>query len=174
MILKSLKFPLFLLTVSALSGLGQSAQAQNVQAQSVQLCQDDDFPSRAGEFPKAYVQIQTSGDPLRVRASPAGQQIGLIPNGWNVRVLEWSRNGYWVKVTSQYGSWDNRMGFGNAPDFAEGWVSAGYVRDMGRSCQKPGATAQLLRPAVFGLRPVEVQSDWLLMGDMLAARVAGG
>lgn len=164
MTLKSLKFPLFLLTISALSGLGQSAQAQ-----SVQLCSEDDFPSRPGEFPKAYVQIQTSGSPLRVRASPAGSQIGLIPNGWNVRVLEWSRNGYWVKVTSQFGSWDNRRGFASAPDFAEGWVSAGYVRDAGRSCQKPGATAQLLRPEVFGAQPVEVQGDWLAMGDMLAA-----
>ena len=157
-----LKFPLFLLTAGALSGIAQSAQAQSgVQyAQAVQACQ-------YGGFPVPYVRINTSGSPLKVRATPAGKPIGLIPNGWSVRVLEWSLNGYWVKVTSQYGDMGS-FGFANAPDFREGWVSAGYVKDLSRSCEKPSATAQLLQPKLFGARPVEVQGDWLAMGDALA------
>lgn len=170
-----LKFPFFLLTVGALSGIAsgiaQSAQAStqvNTQAQSgvqyaqaVQACQ-------YGGFPVPYVRINTAGSPLQVRATPAGKPIGLIPNGWSVKVLEWSRNGYWVKVTSQYGDARYSVAFANAPDFREGWVSAGHVKDLSRSCDKPSATAQLLQPELFGARPVEVQSDWLAMGDALA------
>ena len=157
-----------LLTAGALALVTQAAQAEaseQLYAQTVSLCD-------RGEFPKAYVRINTrSGEPLRVRLRPEGQQIGLIPNGWAVRVLEWSRNGYWVKVTSQYGSWaPGRIGsgFASAPDFAEGWVSAGYVQDAGRHCFKPEAVGQLVQPEVFGAEPVEVQSDWLAMGDELA------
>ena len=156
------------LVAGALVTLGQTAHAQEnsqvsrqLYAQTVQLCD-------RGEFPKAFVRINTSsGDPLRVREEPAGAQIGLIPDGWAVRVLEWSRNGYWVKVTGHYGS-APRFGFGNAPDFREGWVSAGYVEDEGRLCSKPRAVGQLVQPEVFGAEPVEVQSDWLAMGDVLA------
>ncbi len=160
---QSLKFPLFLLTIGALSGIGQSAQAEEgVQyAQAIQGCPN-------GGFPVPYVRIATSGSPLRVRATPAGNPIGSIPNGWAVRVLEWSRNGYWVKVTDQYGFGGTPPIFNSAPDFREGWVSAGYVKDLSRSCEKPSATAQLLQPEVFGARPVEVQGDWLAMGDTLA------
>lgn len=170
-----LKFPLFLLTVGALSGLAQSTQASaqaNTQgsagvqyAQAVQACQ-------YGGFPVPYVRISTSGSPLQVRATPAGNPIGLIPNGWAVRVLEWSRNGYWVKVTDQYGYGGVPSTFNNAPDFREGWVSAAYVKDLSRSCEKPSATAQLLQPEVFGARPVEVQGDWLAIGDALAESTA--
>lgn len=157
-----------LLTVGALAIAGQAARAEGgeqLYAQTVQLCD-------RGEFPKAYVRVNTqSGDPLRVRIEPAGRQIGLIPDGWAVRVLEWSRNGYWVKVTSHFGTWEpGRIGsgFGSAPDFAEGWVSAGYVKDEGRHCFKPQGVGQLLQPGVFGAAPVEVQSDWLAMGDILS------
>ncbi len=182
MAVQPLKFSLFLLTVGTLTGFGQHAQAsalvtepannsvaesgEQLQAQAIRLCE-------YGGYPTAFVQIATSGDPLRVRLGPDGEQIGLIPNGWEVRVLEWSRNGYWVKVTSQYGSWTpGPGGFASAPSFAEGWVSAGYVKNLARSCQKPSIAAQLLRPDVFGTRPVEVQGDWLAMGDMLAESVA--
>ncbi len=173
MTFQHLKFPLFLLTVGAVAGYGQRAwanervhegAAKNVQlqAQTVQLCE-------FGGYPTAFVQIATNGDPLRVRVSPDGRQIGLIPDGWEVRVLEWSRNGYWVKVTGQYGGGGS---FASAPNFSEGWVSAGYVKNLTRACQKPSNAAQLLRPDVFGSRPVEVQGDWLAMGDMLAEQTA--
>ncbi|MGB3298421.1 MAG: SH3 domain-containing protein [Phormidesmis sp.] len=163
----SLKFPLFLLTVGVLLGITQSAQAKaGVQyAQAVSACQ-------FGGFAVPYVRVSTQGAPLRVRATPAGSPIGLIPDGWAVRVLEWSRNGYWVKVTSHFGGNVGPYGFGSAPDFREGWVSAGYVKDLSRSCEKPEAAAQLVQPQLFGARPVEVQSDWLAMGDMLAASVS--
>ena len=157
-----------LLTAGALALATQAAQAEGskqLYAQTVSLCD-------RGEFPKAYVRINTSaGDPLRVRLEPAGRQIGLIPDGWAVRVLEWSRNGYWVKVTSQYGSWTPGRGglvFASAPDFAEGWVSAGYVQDAGRHCSKPEAVGQLVQPEIFGAQPVEVQSDWIAMADALS------
>ena len=161
-----LKFPLFLLTAGALSGIAQSAQAntqalEGVQyAQAVQACQ-------YGGLPVPYVRINTSGSPLKVRATPAGNPIGLIPNGWAVRVLEWSRNGYWVKVTDQYGYGGVPSTFNSAPDFREGWVSAGYVKELSRSCEKPAAAAQLLQLEVFGAQPIEVQGDWLAMGDAL-------
>jgi len=155
---------LSLLTAGALVAVGQAAQADNSEqlyAQTVQLCD-------RGEFPKAFVRVDTqSGDSLRVRSAPAGEPIGLIPDGWAVRVLEWSRNGYWVKVTGHFGA-APPFGFGNAPDFVEGWVSAGFVEDEGRHCFKPGAVGRLVQPEVFGAEPVEVQSDWLAMADGLA------
>ena len=148
-----------------LLAMGQAAQAdsgEQLYAQTVQLCD-------RGEFPRAYVRVNTqSGDPLRVRSQPAGTQIGLIPDGWAVRVLEWSRNGYWVKVTSHFGFDPGEFGFGSAPDFAEGWVSAGFVKDEGRHCFKPGGVGQIVQPEVFGAAPVEVQGDWLAMADALA------
>ncbi len=182
MTLQHLKFPFFLLAIGTLSGLGSGAQATDsaqptdsaqseegaqYYAQTVQTCQ-------SGGFPSYYVRIQTNnGDALKVRSTPAGTAIGLIPNGWAVRVLEWSRNGYWVKVTSHFESrgGPQTISFGSAPEFREGWVSAGYVKDLGRFCEKPEAAAMLLQPEVFGARPVEVQGDWLAMGDGLAKRL---
>jgi hypothetical protein len=42
------------------------------------------------------------------------------------------------------------------------------VKDLGRFCEKPEATAMLLQPDLFGAQPIEVQGDWLAMGDVLA------
>jgi hypothetical protein len=176
MTLQHLKLPFFLLAVGALSGLNQSAQAEagaQQYAQTVQTCEG------RGGFPLPYVRIQTNtGESIRVHSAPAGNAIGAIPNGWAVRVLEWSRNGYWVKVTSHFdinpavyerlGNSSRSAFFGSAPEFREGWVSAGFVKDLGRFCEKPEATAMLLQPALFGAQPVEVQGDWLAMGDVLA------
>jgi hypothetical protein len=90
MTLQHLKLPFFLLTVSALSGLNQSAHATEspqLYAETVQACQN-------GGFPHYYVRIQTNtSESLRVWNSPTGTAIGSIPDGWTVRVLEWSRNG---------------------------------------------------------------------------------
>jgi hypothetical protein len=158
-----LRFPLFALVVGALSGIGQSAQAESgqLQAQTVQACE-------FGGFPGYYVRVQTnSGDDLAIRSAPAGTVVGAVPNGWAVRVLEWSRNGYWVKITSQY-AYAGPIAFGSAPNFREGWVSAGYVKDLGRFCDKPLEAAQLVQPEIFGDRPVQVQGDWLAMADQLA------
>jgi hypothetical protein len=174
MTLQHLKLPFLLLAVSALSGLNQSAQAEEgaqQYAQTVQTCEG------GGGFPLPYVRIQTNtGESIRVHSAPAGNAIGAIPNGWAVRVLEWSRNGYWVKVTNHFGispEFPGRFGgregfFRSAPEFREGWVSAGFVKDLGRFCEKPEATAMLLQPALFSAQPVEVQGDWLAMGDVLA------
>jgi hypothetical protein len=168
MTLQHLKLPFFLLAVGALSGLNQSAHAEEspqLYAETVQACQD-------GGFPHYYVRIQTNTDEsLRVWNAPNGTAIGSIPNGWAVRVLEWSRNGYWVKVTSHFDA--GRGGprterFATAQEFREGWVSAGFVKDLGRFCEKPEATAILLQPDLFGAQPIEVQGDWLARGDVLA------
>lgn len=188
MSLHPLKLPLFLLTIGALLGWSQGAAQGAAQEASQEASQELDQITQTeadgqqyaqavqacqyGGLPRAYVRIETTGSPLRVRSSPAGASIGLIPNGWAVRVLEWSRNGYWVKVTSHFDvdpqAFGSTVFFGSAPEFREGWVSAGYVKDLGRSCEKPEAAAMLLQPALFGAQPVEVQSDWLATGDLLA------
>jgi hypothetical protein len=152
-----------LLLSSLIVSLAPQAQAANAAqvAQVVQGCQ-------YGGFPKYYSRIRTNNrDPLRVRASANGKVIGAIPHGWAVVVLEWSRNGVWAKVTSHWGVDEPR--FGSAPDFREGWVAAAYLEDLGRFCEKPESVAQLAAPNLFGATPVEVQSDWLAMGDALAA-----
>ncbi|MFM2431955.1 MAG: hypothetical protein RLZZ511_3168 [Cyanobacteriota bacterium] len=131
-------------------------------AQVVKACPYDGFP-------KFFSRIRTKqGDPLRVRATPNGKPIGAIPDKWAVVVLEWSRNGVWARVTSHWGEDDPR--FGSASDFKGGWVAAAYLEDLGRFCEKPEAVAQVVAPQVFGAVPVEVQSDWLAMGDALVSR----
>jgi Bacterial SH3 domain len=147
--------------IVSLGPKAQAAEALQV-AQVVRGCQYDGFP-------KYYSRIRTNNnDPLRVRAAANGKVIGAVPNGWAVVVLEWSRNGVWAKVTSHHGD-PGQYGFGNAPDFREGWVAAAYLEDLGRFCEKPESVAQLVQPNLFGAAPVEVQSDWLAMGDALAA-----
>lgn len=154
-----LSFTVFL--AGAIASLGQSAQAEEI-AQVIRGCE-------YGDFPQYYSRIQTNqGDPLRVRATPAGRVIGSIPDGWAVVVLEWTRNGVWARVTSHFGN-VGPYGFASAEYFREGWVSAAYLKDLGRFCDKPAAVAQLVQPEVFGAQPVEVQGDWLALGDALAA-----
>jgi hypothetical protein len=152
-----------LLLSSLIVSVAPQVQAAQV-AQVVQGCEYDGFP-------KYYSRIRTNnGDPLRVRASANGRVIGAIPDRWAVVVLEWSRNGVWAKVTSHHGAPGSR-GFGSAPDFREGWVAAAYLEDLGRFCEKPESVAQLAAPNLFGATPVEVQSDWLALGDALAATI---
>jgi hypothetical protein len=159
-------FPLalaLLLSVPLLS-LAPQAQAAETAPQVAQVVRGCEY----GGFPKYYSRIRTNNnDPLRVRVAANGKVIGAIPNGWAVVVLEWSRNGVWAKVTNHWGTDEPR--FGSAPDFREGWVAAAYLEDLGRYCEKPESVAQLAQPALFGAQPVEVQSDWLAMGDALAA-----
>lgn len=155
------KLSLLIVLSGAIASFAQQAQAEDsTLAQTVRGCQ-------SGGFPKYFSEITTnSGDPLRVRATPDGRPIGLIPDGWQVIVLEWSRNGVWARVTSHYGIDYPR--YGSAPDFREGWVSAAYLKDLGRFCDKPANVAQLLQPEVFGAQPVEVQGDWVALADSLA------
>ncbi len=155
------KLSLLILLSGAIASFAQKAHADDsMVAQTVRGC-------KYGGFPKYYSQVKTnSGSPLRVRATPDGKPIGVIPDGWQVVVLEWSRNGVWARVTNHFGI-DNPH-FASAPDFREGWISAGYLKDLGRFCEKPASIAQLLQPEIFGAQPVEVQGDWLAMGDRLA------
>jgi Bacterial SH3 domain len=158
------RFACVLLLSSVIVSLGPKAQAADGSqvAQVVRGCE-------YGDFPKYYSRIRTNNsDPLRVRAAANGKVIGAIPQGWAVVVLEWSRNGVWAKVTSHHGD-PGEYGFANAPDFREGWVAAAYLEDLGRFCEKPERVAQLVQPQLFGALPVEVHSDWLAMGDALAA-----
>lgn len=157
--------PLTLLLSSVILSLAPEAQAAATTPRVAQVVRGCEY----GDFPKYYSRIRTNNnDPLRVRATANGKVIGAIPNGWAVVVLEWSRNGVWAKVTSHHGD-VGEYAFGNAPDFREGWVAAAYLEDLGRFCEKPASVAQLLQPNLFGAQPVEVQSDWLAMGDALAA-----
>ncbi len=156
------KLPLFLAVTSILASLGQTAQAsEQPLAQVVRGCQ-------FGDFPKYYSRVTTNqGDPLRVRSAPAGSTIGSIPNGWAVVVLEWSRNGVWARITSHFGN-IGEFGFASAPSFREGWVSAAYLKDLGRFCEKPTSAAQLIQPELLGTQPIEVEPDWLALADALA------
>jgi hypothetical protein len=149
-------------TILSFAPKATAANRSQQVAQVVRSCE-------SGDFPKYYSRITTKNrDPLRVRSTPSGKVIGAVPHGWAIVVLEWSRNGVWAKVTSHHGD-PGQYGFGNAPDFREGWVAAAYLEDLGRFCQKPESVAQLVQPQLFGAQPVEVQSDWLAMGDVLAA-----
>ena len=160
--------PLFTLFVGALSALGQSARAEDNAQQLAQVVQRCEY----GGFPDYYSRITTNdGDPLNVRATPDGRVIGSIPDDWAVVVLEWTRNGAWARVTSHFGN-IGRIGFASAPRFREGWVSAAYLKDLGRFCDKPASVGQLLQPQIFGEQPVEVQGDWLAAGDLLADAIA--
>ncbi len=158
------KLPLLILFSGVIASFAQKAQADDsTLAQVVRGCQ-------FGGFPKYFSEVTTNGDPLRVRATPNGQPIGLIPNGWQVVVLEWSRNGVWARVTNHFSIDYPR--FASAPDFREGWVSAGYLKDLGRFCDKPANVGQLLQPEVFGAQPIEVQGDWVALADRLAETVS--
>ena len=159
------KLPFALFVASTLTGLGQAAQASESPEQLAQVVRGCEY----GDFPQYYSRVTTNqGDPLRIRATPAGRTIGSVPDGWAVVVLEWTRNGVWARVTSHFGDMAGE-GFASAEYFRDGWVAAAYLKDLGRFCDKPAAAAQLIQPEVFGEQPVEVQGDWLALGDALAA-----
>ena len=177
----SWKRALSLLAIGAVSAQASTAGAANGQVSadtsvegegSIQLAQAN-LRCEEGTHANFYAQIATNSGPLLVRSVPAGTVVGAIPKGWTVIVLEQSDNGQWSRVASRYAKYDSyRAGssvfFGNAPDFSEGWVSTAYLKHLGRFCEKPMNVSQLLQTEIFGQRPVEVQSDWLAMGDMLA------
>ncbi|MGB0562874.1 MAG: SH3 domain-containing protein, partial [Spirulinaceae cyanobacterium] len=144
----------------------QAAEAPDQLAQLVKTCGTENNGRR--DFPLFYAEVTTDGSPLRIRDEPAGEQVGLVPDGWKLVVLEWSRNGVWARVTGAYG-FIFPGGFVSAPEFEEGWVAAGYLKDLGRFCNKPTAVGQLVQPELLGATPVEVQTDWLALGDALAA-----
>ncbi|NJN49409.1 MAG: SH3 domain-containing protein [Alkalinema sp. RL_2_19] len=164
-----LKLPLFVCVLGLFINFGQRADATGANseqrlAQVVRACE-------YGDFPKYYSKVTTnSGDPLVVRQTPAGKAIGSIPDNWAVVVLEWSRNGVWARVTSHFGD-VGEHGFASAEDFREGWVAAGYLKDLGRFCDKPDSVAQIVQPELFGTSPVEIQSDWLALGDTIAQSI---
>lgn len=158
------KLPLFILVLGVFSSLEHKAFAAHQSPQLAQVIRGCKY----GGFPKYYSRIKTNdGSSLRIRSTPGGSTIiGAVPNNWAVVVLEWSRNGVWARITDHWGSGQPR--FANAPGFREGWVSAGYLKDLGRFCDKPTTVSQLVAPELFGEQPVEVQADWLALGDRLA------
>ena len=177
--------PLFLLATGALLSVATQAEARGSQpvvpevadsslgaapllAQAVQRCEDDRYPS-------FYARVATNREPLTVRLAPNSTVVGSIPKNWEVIVYEWSNDGAWARVShhfSRYGGYqpNSRPLFANAPDFSSGWVSAAYLKDIGRFCDKPANLASLLQPEVLGSKPVEVQGDWLAAADSLADR----
>ncbi|MEM8641583.1 MAG: SH3 domain-containing protein [Cyanobacteria bacterium P01_G01_bin.54] len=174
------KFPFFTLLLGILASLGQAATQTAAQAatqathlpaampgslaQVVNSCGSENNNRR--DFPLFYAEVTTDGSDLRIREEPAGEPVGLVPDGWKLVVLEWSRNGVWARVTGAYG-FIFPGGFSSAPEFVEGWVAAGYLKDLGRFCDKPTAVGQLMQPELFGINPVAVEADWLALGDAL-------
>ncbi|NEO83912.1 MAG: SH3 domain-containing protein [Spirulina sp. SIO3F2] len=171
---RSWHFLPILLWLSIVSSLAQATQARATTPQpaSKTLAQVVE-PCEYGGFPKFYARITTNeGDTLNIRAnpSPSGAVIGAAPHGWAVRVLSWSRDGAWARITDHFGG---GAPLGGAPSLREGWVSAAYLKDLGRFCDKPvlndGAVGQLMQPELLGSKPVEVQRDRLATGDILSA-----
>lgn len=176
------RLPFLLLSVGALASTATQAEAREQQttttaetsaqeaalllAQTVQRCDD-------GRYPKFYARVETSSDPLVVRQAPNRSIVGSIPKGWEVIVYEWSDDGAWARVASHFSQYsgyrpNSRISFASAPDFSSGWVSAAYLKDIGRFCDKPAFLTSLVEPEVFGAQPVEVQADWLVAADSLA------
>ncbi|NEO83911.1 MAG: SH3 domain-containing protein [Spirulina sp. SIO3F2] len=160
------KFSLLMLTLGIITSLGQTVQAAEPASELAQVV---NHCKPRSDFPLFYSQVTTEGGRLRIREEPAGEIIGYIPNGWKIVVLEWTRNGVWARVTGPGGF--TFPEYASAPDFVEGWVSAGYLKDLGRFCAKPDGVGQLLQPEVLGVEPVTVQEDWLAMGDALAGQL---
>lgn len=171
---------LFLILLA--SGLWAS---QEMQAQAVSLSSAEDSvaqavkPCFAEAYPLPYAEVITDKDPLTVRNKPNGKAIGSIPKGWKVTVLQWTRNGFWAFVSGPYG-YGPTQGFVSAEKFREGWVSARFLKDLGRSCDKPGAAVSLVLPATqpFPHQASTVPastvpastvhpSDWVALGDWL-------
>lgn len=162
------KLPLLTLTLGISASLGQNAQASELTSELAQVV---NHCKPRSDFPLFYSQVTTEGGRLRIREEPAGEIVGYIPNGWKIVVLEWTRNGVWARVTGPQGL-VLPDGYVSAPDFrTEGWVSAGYLKDLGRFCAKPDGVGQLVQPEVLGVEPVAVQEDWLAMGDALAGQL---
>ena len=175
------KLPLLLICSGAIVSTATQAEAREQQAtttettaqstapliaQAVQRCDDN-------RYPNFYARVATSQDPLAVRQAPNSTVIGTIPKDWEVIVYEWSDDGAWARVAShfsRYGGYEAnvRPRFANAPDFSSGWVSAVYLKDIGRFCNKPANMASLIQPEVFGNQPVAIQEDWLAAADSLA------
>lgn len=123
-----------------------------------------------GDKPQPYARVVTQRDPLVVRSSPNGRIIGSIPKGWAVVTVRKDSTGRWVRVTSHYGDIQG-LAFGSAPDFASGWVSAKFLKNIGTHCEKPMATSSLLQPELFGQRETVVQADWVELGDRIASMI---
>lgn len=182
----SWQLPFLTLILGIIANLGQTAQATNQVTEAPsglslsesassgltppELAQVVNHCKPRSNFPLFYAQVTTDGGRLRVREEPAGDVVGYIPNDWKIVVLEWTRNGVWARVTGPGGF--TLPSYVSAPDFEEGWVSAGYLKDLGRFCTKPDGVGQMLAPEVLGAEPVAVQTDRLAMGDALAADLA--
>jgi hypothetical protein len=119
-----------------------------------------------------YVRIVTKqGDPLRVRSAPNGAVIGAIPSGWAVVPVRRDRTGRWLRITSHFGEVtekDMPYGFGSAPHFRTGWVSAQFVKNLGTFCEKPQEVSQLQQTDLVADQDILVQEDWLALGDRIA------
>ncbi len=166
----SWKLPFFLLTVgtfaSATSAVQAAVQIEDsspdtstaVTVEPVEQVAQVVLPCEYGNYPSYYSQVETAGDPLVLRQNPNGTIVNTVADGWIVSVLEWSRDGAWARVQT--------------PDYHNGWVSAAYLKDLGRFCEKPVGVSQLIAPEFLGENSIEVQADVLAMGDRLSDRLA--
>jgi hypothetical protein len=102
-----------------------------------------------------YAEVTTvDGDALNIRSSPNGRVIGAVPDGWEVVTLGQDASGNWVRITSHFGETEE-IGFISAPYFRDGWVSAAFLRNLGRFCDKPYNLRMYDQAAIFGDRTVE-------------------
>jgi hypothetical protein len=113
--------------------------------------------------PEYYARVITDTDPLSVRSTPNGQAIGAIPKGWAVVTNGKDSTGDWTHITSHFGDIGS-YGFGNAPNFREGWVSTRFLRPLGRYCYKPISLLNI-PSRLFGGSSVVVHEDWTQRGD---------
>jgi hypothetical protein len=92
--------------------------------------------------------------------------IGAVQAAGEVITLGRDSSGAWVRITTDIHGYGPES-FISAPYLRDGWVSAAFLRNLGRFCDKPYNLRMQSQAAVFGDRTVE-QQDWLQMADAIA------
>lgn len=122
-----------------------------------------------------YAKVRTKqGDPLNVRSRPNGRIIGKIPDGWAVVTVRKDSTGKWVRITTHYGdvSEFEDINYASAPSFRTGWVSADYLKQLGRFCEKPVSFMRSNMNGLFANKQVMINEDWLEIGDRISKSIA--
>lgn len=110
-----------------------------------------------------YGRVATQdGDDLYIRSRPKGKVIGAVPFGWAVVTVKRDATNQWIYIDEQYP-------YNSAPALTRGWVSAKFIKPLGRFCEKPTAFIRTNMNGLFASSQVLVNEHWVQMGDRLAS-----